>query len=82
MDLRKDKNIAIMSICNSLSLIIRDNPIDVDNILYQYSDESEAKSTPLYFDSEGCSYFELNGERYMVSEFVAINRNYGLMGVY
>lgn len=76
MDLKIQKNIAIMPICNTLSLIIRDCVLDTDYILYQYSDEEEAKKAPLLYDLDGNPYFELNEERFYVREFLKINRNY------
>lgn len=79
MDLRTQKNIAIMPMCNTLSLIIRDCVLDVDYIMYQYSDEEEAQKAPLLYDSDGNAYFELNDERYYIREFLKINRNYGGM---
>lgn len=80
MDLRTKSNIAVMSICNTLSLIIRDCVLDVDYIWYQYSDEEEASKAPLFYDSDGDSYFELNDERYYLKEFLKIGRNYKLTG--
>lgn len=80
MDLRTKSNIAVMSICNTLSLIIRDCVLDVDYIWYQYSDEEEASKAPLFYDSDGDSYFELNDERYYLKEFLKIGRNYRLTG--
>ena len=80
MDLRTKSNIAVMSICNTLSLIIRDCVLDVDYIWYQYSDEGEAAKAPLFYDSDGDSYFELNDERYYLKEFLKIGRNYKLTG--
>lgn len=80
MDLRTKSNIAVMSICNTLSLIIRDCVLDVDYIWYQYSDEGEAAKAPLFYDSDGDAYFELNDERYYLKEFLKIGRNYRLVG--
>lgn len=80
MDLRTKSNIAVMSICNTLSLIIRDCVLDVDYIWYQYSDEEEASKAPLFYDSDGDAYFELNDERYYLKEFLKIGRNYRLAG--
>ena len=77
MDLRVQKNIAIMPICNTLSLIIRDCVLDVDYIMYQYSDEEEAIKTPLHYDLDGEPYFIINDERYYLKEFLKVNRNYG-----
>ncbi len=80
MDLRTKSNIAVMPICNTLSLIIRDCVLDVDYIWYQYSDEEEASKAPLFYDSDGDAYFELNDERYYLKEFLKIGRNYKLTG--
>lgn len=80
MDLRTKSNIAVMSICNTLSLIIRDCVLDVDYIWYQYSDEGEAAKAPLFYDSDGDAYFELNGERYYLKEFLKTGIGYSLMG--
>ena len=76
MDLKKQRNIAVLPICNNLSLIIRDCVLDVDYIWYQYSNEEEASKAPLHYDLDGKPYFELNNERYYIKEFLAINRNY------
>lgn len=78
MDLRGQKNIAVMPISNTLSLIVRDCVLDVDYIYYQYSNEEEASKAPLQYDSDGDAYFELNNVRYYLKEFLKINRNYGL----
>lgn len=74
MDLRKEENIGVMPICNSLSLIVRDCILDVDSVWYQYSDEESAKKAPLNYDMDGDPHFELNGERYYLNEFVLVNR--------
>lgn len=74
MDLRNEKNIAVMPICNTLSLMIRDCILDVDSVWYQYSDEKEAKKAPLGYDMDGDAHFELNGERYYLNEFMLLDR--------
>lgn len=78
MDLRAQKNIAVLSVTNSLSLIIRDCVLDVDYIWYQYSNDEEASKAPVYYDSDGDPYFEINDARFYIKEFMAINRNYGI----
>jgi len=62
------------SICNGLGLLARVNE-EEETIEYRYSDETEVKSSEVYYDDHDNPYFlvEGNDEKFYLDEFCRIN---------
>ena len=62
------------SICNGLALLARINDYE-DTVEYRYSDETEVKTSEVYYDNLDNPYFLIEGsdEKYYLDEFCRIN---------
>lgn len=75
MNILNNDNIAIHTICNNLSIVIKPND-DGDMVYYQYTDENNSKCSDVRYDNDKC-YFETDsGVVYYLSEFCKLMWRY------